>query len=141
MDKKKISDEEPWAKRESGDPRQSCLKISSESYKMKKPPAQRKPPVIIYTVPPKVIHTEPSNFMSVVQRHTGVSSSSNPGGLASNRENQERHGDQVYGGTTQMENVFGNPNSNDNNMPGLSASENYPPSLGDEWDAFYQFKD
>lgn len=40
-----------------------------------------------------------------------------------------------------MKNIFGNPNSNDNNMPGLSASENYPPSLGDEWDAFYQFKD
>ncbi|KAH7685523.1 VQ domain-containing protein [Dioscorea alata] len=140
MEKKKIFDEEPWPKREPGDPRQSCLKISGESYKMKKPPPQRKPPVIIYTVPPKVIRTEPSNFMSVVQRHTGVSSSSNPGGLAGNRENQERRGDQAYGGMSQMENIFENPN--ENNMPGLSASENYPPpSLADEWDGFYQFKD
>uniref|UniRef100_A0A1D1Y2Z8 Protein MKS1 n=1 Tax=Anthurium amnicola TaxID=1678845 RepID=A0A1D1Y2Z8_9ARAE len=34
---------------------------------------QPRAPVIIYTVSPKVIHTEPSNFMTLVQRLTGAS--------------------------------------------------------------------
>ncbi|RVW24449.1 Protein MKS1 [Vitis vinifera] len=33
-------------------------------------------PVIIYTVSPKIIHTQPSEFMTLVQRLTGLSSSS-----------------------------------------------------------------
>ncbi|CAA6667632.1 unnamed protein product [Spirodela intermedia] len=77
-------------------PRPSPLKVRKDSYKIKKPPvappgggpsqsqhppphaaalaAQRpREPVIIYTVSPKVIHIEPREFMSLVQRLTGAS--------------------------------------------------------------------
>lgn len=37
---------------------------------------QKKKPVIIYVVPPKVIHAEASEFMALVQRLTGKSPSS-----------------------------------------------------------------
>ncbi|XVE55191.1 hypothetical protein DITRI_Ditri03aG0139700 [Diplodiscus trichospermus] len=67
-------------------PRPTRLKISKDSYKIKKPPlapqppqqqpTQIRPPVIIYTVSPKVIHTNPSDFMNLVQRLTGSTSSS-----------------------------------------------------------------
>ncbi|PKA66802.1 Protein MKS1 [Apostasia shenzhenica] len=71
--------------------RPSPLKVRKDSHKISKkppvsavppppdpyaPPPQRRSPVIIYTVSPKVIHTKPSEFMSLVQRLTGVSSSS-----------------------------------------------------------------
>ncbi|KAJ6852914.1 nuclear speckle RNA-binding protein B-like [Iris pallida] len=65
-------------------PRPAPLKVRKESYKInKKPPAvpqnpnqalpqqQQRPPVIIYTVSPKIIHTNPSDFMTLVQRLTG----------------------------------------------------------------------
>ncbi|KAJ1411075.1 hypothetical protein SESBI_21432 [Sesbania bispinosa] len=63
--------------------RPSPLRINKDSHKIKKPPlAPSQPqgpprqPVIIYTVSPKIIHTTPSDFMSLVQRLTGSSSSS-----------------------------------------------------------------
>ncbi|RWR86872.1 putative VQ motif-containing protein [Cinnamomum micranthum f. kanehirae] len=68
-------------------PRPTPLKIRKDSHKIKKPPmapqpsqplhqpvAQPRPPVIIYTVSPKVIHTSASEFMTLVQRLTGSSS-------------------------------------------------------------------
>ncbi|CAK7355024.1 unnamed protein product [Dovyalis caffra] len=56
-------------------PRPSALKVHHESHKIKKPPLPPpRQPVIIYAVSPKIIHTEESNFMSVVQRLTGLSS-------------------------------------------------------------------
>lgn len=63
-------------------PRPTPLKINKESHKIKKPPlAPHQPhpprqPIIIYTVSPKIIHTTPSDFMSLVQRLTGSHSSS-----------------------------------------------------------------
>ena len=58
----------------------SPLIINKNSHKIKKPPLgpQTKihQPVIIYTESPKIIHTTPSEFMSLVQRLTGSSSSS-----------------------------------------------------------------
>ncbi|KAL2318344.1 hypothetical protein Fmac_032220 [Flemingia macrophylla] len=66
-------------------PRPTPLRINKDSHKIKKPPVAPAPaqqqapprlPVIIYTVSPKVIHTTPSDFMSLVQRLTGSSSSS-----------------------------------------------------------------
>ncbi|XWS21757.1 hypothetical protein CRYUN_Cryun30bG0081500 [Craigia yunnanensis] len=66
-------------------PRPAPLKVRKDSYKIKKPPlapqpvqkqpTQIRPPVIIYTVSPKVIHTNPSDFMNLVQRLTGSTSS------------------------------------------------------------------
>ncbi|CAH8351737.1 unnamed protein product [Eruca vesicaria subsp. sativa] len=78
-------------------PRPPPLKIRKESHKIiKKPPLvpqlrqqppepappqlhQQEPPrdpVIIYTVSPKIIHTHPNNFMALVQRLTGKTSTS-----------------------------------------------------------------
>ncbi|ESW13004.1 hypothetical protein PHAVU_008G159700 [Phaseolus vulgaris] len=73
------------SKRQLQGPRPSPLRVNKESHKIKKPPvvplpcqlpAPPRQPVIIYTVSPKVIHTTPSEFMSLVQRLTGSSSSS-----------------------------------------------------------------
>ncbi|XVF64380.1 hypothetical protein PTKIN_Ptkin09bG0164800 [Pterospermum kingtungense] len=68
-------------------PRPAPLKVRKDSHKIKKPPlapqpvqhqqpTQIRPPVIIYAVSPKVIHTNPSDFMNLVQRLTGSTSSS-----------------------------------------------------------------
>ncbi|CAN4114146.1 unnamed protein product [Withania somnifera] len=80
-------------RRELQGPRPTPLKVNKDSYKIKKPPvappphaaassaAAAVPPsqnpqtVIIYAVSPKVYHTTVSDFMSVVQRLTGSSSS------------------------------------------------------------------
>ncbi|MCL7050747.1 hypothetical protein MKW94_016984 [Papaver nudicaule] len=84
----------PSPKRELQGPRPTPLKIRKDSHKIKKPPVapqlqgqqqqqqqqpgnnQQRPPVIIYTVSPKVIHTDPNDFMKLVQRLTGPSSTS-----------------------------------------------------------------
>lgn len=63
-----------------GPHRPSPLTINKNSHKIKKPPLGPKiqihEPVIIYTESPKIIHTSPSEFMSLVQSLTGSSSSS-----------------------------------------------------------------
>ncbi|XP_068660920.1 protein MKS1 [Aristolochia californica] len=75
----------PSPRRELQGPRPTPLKVRKDSYKIKKPPLaplqqqtqpppQPRPPVIIYTVSPKVIHTNASDFMTLVQRLTGFSS-------------------------------------------------------------------
>ncbi|KMT09200.1 hypothetical protein BVRB_6g133020 [Beta vulgaris subsp. vulgaris] len=68
-------------------PRPSPLKINKDSHKIKKPPIVPKPPnnppplpatgnqpVIIYSISPKPIVVEPSNFRSIVQHLTGKDS-------------------------------------------------------------------
>ncbi|KAJ8450389.1 hypothetical protein Cgig2_004846 [Carnegiea gigantea] len=60
-------------------PRPAPLKVRKDTFKIKKTPVappvhHRLPPrqpVIIYTVSPEVIHANPSEFMTVVQRLTG----------------------------------------------------------------------
>ncbi|XP_023551504.1 protein MKS1-like [Cucurbita pepo subsp. pepo] len=54
-------------------PRPAALKITKDSHKIGKPPHR---PVIIYTVSPKVIHTDPTQFKDLVQRLTGHKPSS-----------------------------------------------------------------
>lgn len=54
------------------------LKVNKESHRIRKPSlplpqVQYRPPVIIHTYSPKVIHTEPDDFMSLVQKLTGSS--------------------------------------------------------------------
>lgn len=69
------------SRREIHRPRPAPLKVHIESHKIKKPPVvpsqpqQSRQPVITYVVSPKVIHTSPSDFMTLVQRLTGLSSS------------------------------------------------------------------
>ncbi|XP_004502599.1 protein MKS1 [Cicer arietinum] len=73
-------------RRELQGPRPTPLRIHKDSHKIsKKPPLpppqqqQQQPPrqpIIIYTVSPKVIHTTPGDFMNLVQRLTGSTSSS-----------------------------------------------------------------
>ncbi|KAM0035846.1 putative VQ motif-containing protein/18/20/21/25 [Helianthus debilis subsp. tardiflorus] len=72
-------------------PRPAPLRVHKDSHKIRKPPIaphphpyphhhpqppQHRPPVIIYTVSPKVIHTNPNEFMTLVQRLTGPSAPS-----------------------------------------------------------------
>ncbi|KVI07196.1 protein MKS1-like [Cynara cardunculus var. scolymus] len=73
-------------------PRPAPLRVRKDSHKIRKPPVapppqqhhhhpqqiqpQHRPPVIIYTVSPKVIHTNPNEFMTLVQRLTGPPASS-----------------------------------------------------------------
>ncbi|XP_029122567.1 protein MKS1 [Elaeis guineensis] len=80
----------PSPRRELQGPRPTPLKVRKDSYKIKKPPPgpsqpaaaalppQHRNPVIIYTVSPKIIHTKPSDFMTLVQRLTGPDSSAGP---------------------------------------------------------------
>ncbi|XP_058087058.1 protein MKS1 [Magnolia sinica] len=88
MDSSEFPTGRPSPRRELQGPRPTPLKVRKDSYKIKKPPMapapsqptlpppQHRPPVIIYTVSPKVIHTDASEFMKLVQRLTGNSSSS-----------------------------------------------------------------
>ncbi|KAD6119398.1 hypothetical protein R6Q59_025450 [Mikania micrantha] len=77
-------------------PRPAPLRVHKDSHKIRKPPVapaphhhqhhqsqlqnqhqqHHRPPVIIYTVSPKVIHTNPNEFMTLVQRLTGPSAPS-----------------------------------------------------------------
>ncbi|KAK1305609.1 Protein MKS1 [Acorus calamus] len=67
----------PRRKLELNGHRPSPLHVHNDSHKIGKPKSSTTTdPIIIYTVSPKVIHTKPSEFMSLVQRLTGVSSSS-----------------------------------------------------------------
>ncbi|CAI0396051.1 unnamed protein product [Linum tenue] len=85
-------------------PRPPALKVRKDSHKIKKPPIAPNPnpnpnptqqhqsqppraPVIIYTVSPKVIHTNPGDFMNLVQRLTGSSSSSAAAATSSSSSN------------------------------------------------------
>ncbi|XP_051139590.1 protein MKS1 [Andrographis paniculata] len=77
-------------RRELQGPRPTPLKVRKDSHKIRKPPvapptaghlqppphAPPRPPVIIYTVSPKIIHANPNEFMSLVQRLTGPNSAS-----------------------------------------------------------------
>ncbi|KAM7276290.1 hypothetical protein ACFE04_018156 [Oxalis oulophora] len=70
-------------------PRPTPLSVKKESHKIKKPPqpppqVDRRQPVIIYSVSPKTIHANVDDFMSVVQRLTGLSSAdfSNSGNVS-----------------------------------------------------------
>ncbi|XP_055826551.1 nuclear speckle RNA-binding protein B [Solanum dulcamara] len=59
----------------------SPLKINKDSCYIKKSQhqhQQRHHPVIIYTHSPKIIHTNPCDFMSLVQKLTGLSSHHHP---------------------------------------------------------------
>ncbi|WOL11206.1 hypothetical protein Cni_G19968 [Canna indica] len=81
------SEPRPSPRRELQGPRPSPLKVSKDSHKISKkppvppahshaqPPPANRPPVVIYAVSPKIIHAEPDEFMTLVQRLTGPSSS------------------------------------------------------------------
>ena len=60
-------------------PRPSPLKINKDSHFINKQPSaakhQQQHPVIIYTHSPKIIHTQARDFMALVQKLTGLSSS------------------------------------------------------------------
>ncbi|KAG7013019.1 VQ motif-containing protein 8, chloroplastic, partial [Cucurbita argyrosperma subsp. argyrosperma] len=56
-------------------PRPPPLLLHKHSRTIRKPspPPQLRRPVIIYTHSPKIIHTQPKDFMALVQRLTGCS--------------------------------------------------------------------
>ncbi|KAK1276196.1 Protein MKS1 [Acorus gramineus] len=75
----------PPPRRELQGPRPSPLKVRKDSVVIKKPPLPPssieppppRAPVVIYSVSPKVIHIDASDFMSLVQSLTGLSPSPN----------------------------------------------------------------
>jgi len=105
-------------------PRPSALVINKDSHMIRKPSAQTKlqrpqkiHPIIIYTESPKVIHTKAKDFMALVQRLTGRSSTSdsslpqdtseNPGSSlsdASNNNSNETSSSLRRGGESLTEN-------------------------------------
>ncbi|XP_020580470.1 protein MKS1-like [Phalaenopsis equestris] len=56
-------------------PRPSPLQLHKNSHKIIKPYNQRRSPIIIHAVSPKIIHTNPKEFMALVQRLTGFQAS------------------------------------------------------------------
>ena len=62
-------------------PRPSSLVINKDSHMIRKETKLQRPqrinPIIIYTESPKIIHTKAKDFMALVQRLTGRSSSTN----------------------------------------------------------------
>lgn len=102
------------SKRDLQGPRPAPLKIWKDSHKIRKPPLAvpampYRPPVIIYTRSPEVIHTEAQEFMTLVQRLTGRSNahgdSSMPFSSSSSFQSQNFHA-LPYSHTS----VPGNPN-------------------------------
>lgn len=78
----KINRDSHFFKKPSSSPPSSSSSSSSTSSTMinsmaasNKPPQQHRHPVIIYTHSPRVIHTEPKDFMALVQKLTGLSRS------------------------------------------------------------------
>ncbi|URE46604.1 VQ motif [Musa troglodytarum] len=71
------SESRPSPRRQLQGPRPTPLKVSKDSYKIKKPPVAPPPraPIVIYAVSPTIIHAQPGEFMTLVQRLTGPSSS------------------------------------------------------------------
>ncbi|KAL6524989.1 hypothetical protein OROMI_030582 [Orobanche minor] len=101
-------------RRELQGPRPTPLKLRKDSHKIRKPPVAPppaeapphhpyhplpRPPVIIYTVSPKIIHANPNEFMSVVQRLTGPNStctnSTHPSSSSSVFHFQENNGGSI----------------------------------------------
>lgn len=74
-------------------PRPAALEIGkcSNSSKIIKKPAihQKRSPVVIYLVSPKIIHVRPEEFMGLVQRLTGNQATSSSSSLSSNIECSE----------------------------------------------------
>ncbi|KAL9665079.1 hypothetical protein QQ045_020488 [Rhodiola kirilowii] len=73
----------PRSCRELQGPRPAPLRVRKDSHKVRKPPIAPQPhqhfqhqfikaPLIIYSISPKVIHTNPNDFMTLVQRLTGA---------------------------------------------------------------------
>ncbi|WOL08927.1 hypothetical protein Cni_G17680 [Canna indica] len=80
----------PSSRRELQGPRPPPLMVSKTSGKVKKP--DRREPVVVHLHTPKVIHASPQDFMSLVQRLTGKSSS------ASSLSSRGRAGQEEVGG-------------------------------------------
>ncbi|KAM6589114.1 VQ motif-containing protein 20 [Cannabis sativa] len=70
-------------------PRPSPLKINRESHSI-----QKRQPVIIYTHSPKIIHTQPCDFMALVQKLTGKSRSDDDD---NDDQNDDDDDDQSFG--------------------------------------------
>ncbi|XP_004290549.1 PREDICTED: protein MKS1 [Fragaria vesca subsp. vesca] len=96
-------------------PRPAPLKIHKDSHKIKKPPVVPQPsqanqphqpprqPVIIYTVSPKIIHTNPSDFMNLVQRLTGLPPSNSSASCSSSSPRNDHQNTNGGGGESTME--------------------------------------
>lgn len=112
-----------------------CLKVSKESHRIRKPPlplppVQYRPPVIIHTYSPKVIHTQPDDFMSLVQKLTGSSDTRlrlkrSPG--SSRKKQLDRKANKSKNGSTDIideeDTIVCNNGNNDANLSASGFNE------------------
>ncbi|CAN0892123.1 Nuclear speckle RNA-binding protein B [Linum grandiflorum] len=148
-------------------PRPPALKVRKDSHKIKKPPVAPNPnpnpnpnphnhhqppppraPVIIYTVSPKVIHTNPDDFMTLVQRLTGSSTSAaaenssnvvnnpfgnDPGAMSPAARyasiEKTRSPKEKASSNYQNQNQIGNEDLGDFFMEGVEMGERLPPGI------------
>ncbi|KAK7269774.1 hypothetical protein RIF29_22509 [Crotalaria pallida] len=96
-------------------PRPSPLMINKDSHLIRKPSVsveknkvlvvqkqqqqQQRVPIIIYTQSPKVIHTKPQDFMALVQRLTGMSTSSKEN-IPQQQQQQHQEVSENFGSST-----------------------------------------
>ncbi|GFZ09916.1 hypothetical protein Acr_21g0005150 [Actinidia rufa] len=95
-------------RRELQGPRPAPLKVRKDSHKITKPPVvpaqhHHRPPVIIYTVSPKVIHTHPSEFMTLVQRLTARLASVEKTNISPDKKKQPQSSDMGMHMSTEVE--------------------------------------
>ncbi|KAK3018737.1 hypothetical protein RJ639_003031 [Escallonia herrerae] len=90
-------------------PRPSPLKISRFSSTLKKPnrKADRGKPVIIYAKSPKIIHAQARDFMSLVQKLTGMSSRSGSKETARSERESKEEGNSLEGNNGNSESSSG----------------------------------
>ncbi|XP_062110109.1 VQ motif-containing protein 20-like [Humulus lupulus] len=126
-------------------PRPSPLKINRDSHSIQKSAhnfpgkvhhhqqqhqQQKRQPVIIYTHSPKIIHTQPRDFMALVQKLTGQSRSDN------DEENDEDvRDDQSFGSKRRGDSSSNDVKLEDNESgasysSGVSTDENYVSGVG-----------
>ncbi|XP_073098547.1 uncharacterized protein [Elaeis guineensis] len=111
------------------------LKVRKDPYKIKKapvappsprptaPPPQHRPPVIIYTVSPKVIHTTPNEFMSLVQRLTGAASSSSTANAAACSSSNVNTVGETASSTARLDTVEKRAHTTDEEGPRKSGED------------------
>lgn len=100
----------PSSRREIKGPRPPQLKLGKDSWKIKKPTSLtstqaptggRRDPVIVYVHTPRIIHTRPQDFMSLVQRLTGKSSASSSPPCTTSHDS--KHAEVGAGGAREIE--------------------------------------
>ncbi|KAH1086084.1 VQ motif-containing protein 20 [Glycine max] len=103
-------------------------------YKQTPPQQQQCHPVIIYTHSPKVIHTQPKDFMSLVQKLTGLSRSDEKEDEDGGNPTPQQPSNQKFGGDVAVavgDKESGRKNEDNETSSVITTEENYCSSVGE----------